>query len=245
MDPTKGLGTASSRPGITLSRWLALVGWVLIGSSLAGLLFSSLPVKLINPAWQLRLISAILASSTFLLLGTLLVCGAWFLNEKNQQLQEQAGLLRRGAGWFAVLLLIIIPFQFFAGYRANSAVQATENQSIQLIKRVIRGATAANNEAELRSFLGTLPSPPPLPARFDAPFPEIKKRLITNFDSQLNAANFQAGELRRQRLERFIGEAVRNSVLAFLMAVGFTGIAEKQGPLFGLFRRLGLFGFRD
>ncbi|WP_254976101.1 hypothetical protein [Cyanobium sp. Lug-B] len=239
------MGSAIRRPAVIASRWFALVGWVLIGSALTGLLFSSLPVKLIDPAWQLRLISAILASSTFLLLGILLVCGAVFLNERNQQLLEQAGLLRRLAGWFAVLLLIIIPFQFYAGHRANGAVQAKENQSIQLIKRIIRGATAANNEEELRSFLGSLPTPPPLPARFDAPFPEIKKRLISNFDSQLNAANFQAGELRRQRLEQFIGEAVRNSVLAILMAIGFSGIAEKEGPLFGMFRRLGLFRYRD
>jgi hypothetical protein len=245
MDPKKSMGSAISRPSVIASRWFALVGWVLIGSALTGLLFSSLPVKLIDPAWQLRLISAILASTTFLLLGTLLVCSATFLNEKNQRLQKQAGLLRKSAGWFAVLLLIIIPSQFYAGHRANGAVQATENQSIQLIKRIIQGAQASNNEAELRSFLGSLPTPPPLPARFDAPFPEIKKRLINNFDSQLNAANFQAGELRRQRLEQFVGEAVRNSVLAILMAIGFSGIAEKDGPLFGIFRGLGLFRYRD
>ncbi len=245
MEPKKSMGSAITRPSTTASRWFPLVGWVFIGSSLSGLLFTSLPVRLLDPAWQLRLMSAILANTTFLLLGTLLVCSGMYLDEKNQKLQQQAGFLRKAAGWFSVLLVIIIPFQFYAGFRANRAVQATENQSIQLIKKIIRGATAANNEAELRSFLATLPSPPPLPARFDAPFPEIKNRLITNFDSQLNAANFQAGELRRKRLEQFIGEAVRNSVLAVLMAIGFSGIAEKEGPLFGIFRRLGLFRFRD
>ena len=84
-----------------------------------------------------------------------------------------------------------------------------------------------------------------MPDRLNAPFPEIRQRLLTNFDSQLNAANYQAGELRRERLERFIAEATRNSVQALLMAVAFSGIAGKQGPLFGLFQRFGLFRYRD
>jgi hypothetical protein len=114
-----------------------------------------------------------------------------------------------------------------------------------LVNRIIRGVTAANDEAELRSFFASLPSPPTVPARFDAPFSEIKQRLLTNFNSRLNAANYQAGVLRTQRLEKFIAEASRNSVQAFLMAIAFTGIAEQFGALFGFFRRPGMFRYRD
>jgi hypothetical protein len=120
------------------------------------------------------------------------------------------------------LLLVIIPFQFYAGFRASGAVQASENERIELIKKIVRGVQASTNEMELRSFLASLPTPPPVRAR-------------------LNAANYQAGELRRQRMERLIADASRNTVQALLMAIVFTGIAEKQGPLFGLFKRLGFF----
>jgi hypothetical protein len=124
-------------------------------------------------------------------------------------------------------------------------VQDTENQSIQLISKVIRGVGSSNNEPELRSFLASLPTPPPFPAKFDEPFGVIKERLLTNFNSQLNAAKYQVGELRRQRLERFIAEATRNSVQAILMAIAFTGIADKSAQLLGLFRRIGLYRYRD
>ena len=73
----------------------------------------------------------------------------------------------------------------------------------------------------------------------------IKERLLTNFNSRLNAVNYEVGELRRKRVERFIAEATRNSVQAILMAIAFTGIADKSGPLLGLFRRIGLFRYRD
>lgn len=238
-------GISISRPSITASHWFALVGLVLIGATLSGLLFGLLPVKLIDPAWQLRLISVTLSSATFLLVGTLLVCCASLLNENSPRLEQRAALVRRVAGWYAVLLVLIIPFQFYSGFRASRAVQDSENQSIELIKKIIKGVTASNNEPELRSFLGGLPTPPQVPDRLNAPFPEIRQRLLTNFDSQLNAANYQAGELRRERLERFIAEATRNSVQAQLMAVAFSGIAGKQGPLFGLFQRFGLFRYRD
>lgn len=236
---------ATAKPLDTASRLFALVGWVLIGASLSSILFASLPVRLIDPAWQLLLISAILSNTGIILLGTLLVCGAALLNGNSDKLRQRSDLLRRSVGWFAVLLLVIIPFQFYVGYRANGVVQETENQSIQLIRKIIKGVTAANNEAELRSFVASLPSPPPVPEKFGAPFAVVKERLLNNFNSQINAANYQAGELRRQRLERFIAEASRNSVQAILMAIAFTGIADTSGPLLGLFRRIGLFRYRD
>ena len=144
-----------------------------------------------------------------------------------------------------MLLLLIIPFQFYAGNRASGVVQAAENQSIQLIKKIIQGVRASKDQAELRQFLASLPSPPPVPARFEAPFPVIKQRLLTNFDSRLNAVNYQAGVLRAQRLEKFIADATRNSVQALLMAIAFSGIAGESGPLYGLFQRIGLFRYKD
>ncbi len=245
MESSGTRGEASTKPAVTAARWFALIGWILIGTTLSSLVFSTLPVRLVNPDWQLRLISSILAGTTSLLLGTLLVCGACLLQPRNPQFQQRSDFLRTVSGWFAVLLLLVIPVQFYAGHRASGAVQATENQSIQLIKKIIQGVTASNNEAELRSFLASLPSPPPVPARFEAPFPEIKQRLLTNFNSRLNAANYQAGEMRSQRLEKFLADATRNSVQAFLMAIAFTGIADQSGPLFGFFRRLGVYRYRD
>lgn len=245
MKSSSSRGEASNRSPITASRWFALVGWVLIGSSLSSLLFAALPVRLVDPQWQLSLISAILTSSTTLLIGTLLVCGAQLLNQRSLQLQKRSQFLRIASGWFAVLLLLVIPFQFYAGHRVSGIVQASENQGVQLVKKIIRGVTASNNEAELRTFLASLPSPPPVPARFEAPFPVIKQRLLSNFDARLKALNYQAGVLRSQRLEKFIADATRNTVQALLMAIAFTGIAHESGPLYGLFRRIGLFRYRD
>ena len=124
-----------------------MVGWVLIGVSFSSILFGILPVRLIDPAWQLQLISAILASTGFMLLGTLLVCWAALLNGRSGKIQQRSDLVRKAAGWFAVVLLVITPLQFYVGYRASGKVQETENQSTQLIRTIIRGVTASSDEA--------------------------------------------------------------------------------------------------
>jgi hypothetical protein len=43
---------------------LALLGWLIVGSTFNGMIFNSLPIKLAMPEWQLNLISLLL-SATF------------------------------------------------------------------------------------------------------------------------------------------------------------------------------------
>ncbi len=88
-------GQTSPKPDITASRWFALIGWILIGTTLSGVVFTSLPVRLIWPEWQLQVISAILAGTISLLLGSLLVCGEFLLNPRNAKLQQRSDFLKR------------------------------------------------------------------------------------------------------------------------------------------------------
>lgn len=210
------------------SWWLALAGWALIGSALNSILFASLPLKLSQSVWQLQLISAILTFSGFLLVGSLLVCGALLLNTGSTILNERSNLLRRFAGWFAILLFLIVPVQIYSGIKALHETEATENEAINGLRKVIQGMKATSSEAELRTFVAGLPNRPQLPARFDAPFPVIKQRALTNINAQLNTAINQLDESRQQRWEKFIGEVARNSVQAILMALAFNGIAQSR-----------------
>jgi hypothetical protein len=48
---------------------LALLGWLFVGSTLNGMIFNSLPIKLAIPEWQLSLIGLLLNSTFPLLVG--------------------------------------------------------------------------------------------------------------------------------------------------------------------------------
>lgn len=201
---------------------------MLIGSAMNSIFFSSLPLKLITPEWQLQLISAILTNSSFLLVGSLLICGAVLLNSESSILNERSNLLRRLAGWFSILLLLIVPIQLYSGIKALNALQATENQGLEQLRKVIQGLKATASELEMRGYLAGLPNPPQLPTSFDAPFPVVKKRALANLNARLNTGINQVDEQQKQRWESFIGDVARNSVQALLMAVAFNGIAQSR-----------------
>ncbi len=210
------------------SWFAATAGWVLIGTALSTILFASLPFELLQPDFQLRLISAILSACTALLLGALLVCGACLLNLDNDLLFSRANLVRVCSRWFAILLILMIPFQLVAGIRALGQVQEAESEMLKQRRQVIQNFSNSQDEQGLRAYVASLPDRPQIPEKFDAPFPVIKKRAIANLTDQYKIAESQLQPLRAQRWQRFFGEVARNSVQAILMALAFRTIGLKK-----------------
>jgi hypothetical protein len=230
------------------SYWIALGGWALIGSTLNIIIFSALPVKLIQPEWQLQLISTILSQSYFILLGSLLVCGAVLLNLESSVLRKRSEQLRWLAGWFAILLILIVPLQFYSGIKALRGIESIENQRLSQLAKVIQELKSTKNESEFRIFVAGLPNRPQLPATLNAPFLVFKERALNNLTSEFNKARNQVDERRLQRLETFISQSVRNSIQAVFMALAFNGMALSRSGnptlLQTLLRRIGLNGRR-
>lgn len=201
--------------------FVAVAGWALIGSGLSSILFSSLPLELLQPEFQLRLMGAILAAANFLLLGALFVCGARLLNGQDQRLVDRARFMQKCCRWFAIVLLLIVPLQLLAGMAAISKVQTTESEMLKQRRQVIYGFSRTSSEQELRSYVASLPDRPQLPAEFDAPFPVIKKRALDNLSQGYKNAEADLRSVRSKRLENFLGQFFRNSVQALLMAFAF------------------------
>jgi hypothetical protein len=121
-----------------LAVFAATAGWVLIGTTLSTILFASFPFQLLQPEFQLRMISAILSACMALLLGSLLVCAAYVLNLDDNELFERAQLVRVASRWFSILLLLIVPIQLLAGIRALGRLQATESEGLKQRRQVIQ-----------------------------------------------------------------------------------------------------------
>jgi len=218
----------SERQQRQLAVFAATAGWVLIGTALSSILFASFPFQLLQPEFQLRLISAILSASMALLLGCLLVCAAYVLDLDNKLLRDRAKLVRVASRTFAILLLLIVPLQLFAGMRALAKVQEGESEMLKQRRVVIQRLSNTQDEQELRAYIASLPGSPQMPDRFDAPFPVIKKRALANMKEQSSITEMNLRPVRAQRWERFLGEASRNSVQAILMAIAFLALRPSQ-----------------
>lgn len=208
---------------------LALLGWLIIGSTLNTIIFSAFPLKLALPEWQLSFITALLSSSFALLVGSVLIVLALLINPKDNVLQRWHLTLSRLAGLFAILLVLVIPLQFFVGSRALKGQTVEAFTAINKLKGIVKGISAVKSEPELRAYVASLPNPPALPAKFDADFPVIKQRAIENITAQINAGINNLEIQKTKSVQVFLREAIRNTAQAILMATAFSVLANLSG----------------
>ena len=204
---------------------IAMIGWLLIAFNLNAIIFSSFPLKLATPEWQLNLIAALITASPSLLIGATLVALALVFDHSAQILKDWNLTVARAASWIAVVLVLLIPLQFFLGYRVLKSRTNSSTEAINKLKTIVKGISAVNSEAELRAYVASLPNAPALPAKFDAAFPVIKERAIDNIKAQINAGSENTALQQSESLQVFLKEAIRNTSLAILMAAAFSALA--------------------
>ena len=204
---------------------ISMIGWLLIGFSLNAIIFNSFPVKLATSEWQLNLIAALISSSPSLLIGGTLIALALVFNPEAQILKDWNLIIARTASWLAVLLVLIIPLQFYQGSRALKNQTNSTYEAINKLKSISKGISRLNSEADLRLYVASLPNAPRLPAKFDAAFPVIKQRAIENIQAQINAATENLELQKSQAIQVFLNEAIRNTAQLILMAAAFSALA--------------------
>jgi hypothetical protein len=221
---------------------LGIVGWLLIASSLNTILFAILPLRLTQPGWQLALVGIILTTSMNLLIGAGFICLVPMIGTQARIAEYWFGLIGRSSSWFALLLLLLIPLQFHAGFRALANQNDADKTAVKNLERFQFRIRQSNSEAELRSYVASLPTAPMLPAVFDSPFPVIRQRAVDNLQNQINAATTLRKQQEANRLQQFLKEVTRNSVQAILMALAFASIGHvdprHRNPVTRVLRRL-------
>ena len=205
---------------------LAVLGWLIIGSALNNIIFNSFPLKLATPEWHLSLIAALISSGFPFLVGAVLIALALLFNPKENVLQKWQRIVIRLSGLFAVLMVLVIPLQFFLGSRALNSQTMRGLEEVNNLKGIARRISAVSSEPELRLYVASLPNAPALPAKFDAAFPVIQQRAIKNINAQVNAAQNNIETQKSQALQIFLKEAIRNTAQAILMAAAFSALAN-------------------
>lgn len=208
------------------ARYTYWVGVVLLGSFLTSLI-NAAPPRLTDPAWQLSLISLLLAGGSIALIGALLINIAHIFNTADRQIQNRAQLVRKLAPLVALGWLLLIPMQLFLGVRLINTQVNSELEEIRSFERIAKSVRDANSEFELRQALAQVPNQPPLPA-LTVPLPVAKANLLAQFQKRINTAKNNQEQVSSNRFQNWVREAFRNSLQCFLLTLGFLAIGKNR-----------------
>lgn len=217
-----------------VAQCLQVSAFLIAISSLNTFLFSLFPINASRSTWLLAMSTSALSAATPLLISFLLIACAAGFDPNNRPITSRLKFICRASWWISLLIIILIPIQIVSGIRALQAQTQLILGEVFELKNIIKGIKATGNEAELRAFMASLPNPPKLPAKFDAPFPMIKANAIINLEATVNRALNDAETQRRDNSQNLIREYVRNAIQSLLLAAAFSMVAGLFSQKYGV-----------
>ena len=213
-------------------QWAAIALFIVF---LAILLAAMLPLEILDSRWQVRVISALLGSSSLPLIGVVLILFSNFLDENVSPIGSKISLLRRLSGFAAIGFLLLIPLQITAGSRLLNQQSGNEVTQLKVLQRAADAIRSSNNEADLKNALRQLPGAPSnLDRPLAAPLPQVKDALISRLDPAVKRLQSQVDEAKQNRLQQALGIWIRDAGMAAGYAIGFSGLGsfQERGSLF-------------
>ncbi len=193
-----------------------------------------LPVRGLDTAWQLSLISALLDSAAIPLVALGLLHLAAYLDPGNPALQRRRDAVARWAILAVLGFLLLIPLQGYASWKSVSTAQArvarqltTAEATFGLIRDTINTATSIDNlQARLQSL-----QTPSLGIRFEnlgLPLPETKRQLLIRLNEVQEQVKARIRAPAPQAIEDVAKNSLRVMISAAALAVGFAAGAQRR-----------------
>ena len=179
-------------------------------------LSATLPLRLADPVWQLRLYNAVANNSAFPLVGLALLHLASDLDPACDTLARRAGFYARVAVPIALGFLLMIPLQGYLIWQQSST--AASGQANQLVRqeRTLASLRQAVNEAgrvsELKQRFAALQGSSLGPAEQALPLNQLKAQLNVALEQADQALQRRRAELRQAKPLNLISLALRNGV---------------------------------
>jgi len=228
----------------SFGRLFAWSGAGLLLVFLAFVLVDSLPLQLLNPAWQLRFTNRMINTSLLALLGFLLLHLGLFIDPANGFLQAQLATARQWAIVVVVAFLLLVPLQGFATWRVLSQAQGTQamqrtmlGERVTMIRQAIEAATSPQ---DLQARFSRLQGPrPQLPAAaLSLPIGELKRSLLDELQRTETRATGRIGGPAPTDVWALGQGVARVSIAALGFAVAFAAGAQRPRASLTLLQQL-------
>jgi hypothetical protein len=214
--------------------------FILFGGKLIG---GSIPIQLLNPAWQLRLISTLVNQAYLALIGLCLfrVCELlpYPSTAGRRDLLNWGLRLRRLAVLATLGFILLLPLQAKAAWdlirtdfraldRRPAELRTASERRFAAMEKAIREAPDA---MAIQRDLTILRGPGIPPQDMQRPLPQLKALLLQSLNRARQSVTAETQQQTSLRTWGLIQECVQNSVLALALALGFSAFAQrKQSP---------------
>lgn len=216
-----------------LSWRLAFLAYVLFGLFVIQVLAAIVPVRLIDPAWQLSLISSLLAIAYLPLLGLGLLHLASGLSDWDERLRRQLRWAARLALPVCLGFLLLIPLQWAALGQLNSKADGQRQRELSRLETLVTSlrqvVRQSGSTTEIFSRLRSLSAPPPPAAYQSMPLPVLRERMKRDLLDAEQQLNLRRADAARSRFWKVVPLASRNTLLLLSFCLGFAGLAQRRG----------------
>lgn len=192
-----------------------------------------LPLRLLDPAWQLGFTNALINHGFLALLGLALGHLAAFVDPSNPRLIRRRNTFAALALVAVLGFLLLIPLQSYAVWRGISNTNSKQSSQLREVRDTIAAVRLAINRSsstgELQQRLQNLRVTPLTAADLAQPLPELRKTLLQTLEQMEIRAADQLRGLPPWGLWQIIQRSIRAVLSALVLAIGFAGFSRRRG----------------
>jgi hypothetical protein len=228
-----------------ISHRLAVVANMLLVIFVLVILGRVLPIRLLDPTWQLQ-ISAVLADNAFVpILAMALVHLAAYLNPANEALSRRRDQFGRLAIAVVLGFLLLIPLQAVATYNLiqlgdlGAKYQATDaSRRLYLLQQAIDSSKSMD---EIKARFAKINAPPLPDNLLQLPLADLKKELksqLRTLEVSVKQRVAKAAERPRQGRTQLVATVIQKILTTLACALAFSALAQPKGSEISLLQAL-------
>jgi hypothetical protein len=204
------------------TRILGRLGVALVLLFVVNTLFNLLPLKPLDPAWQLRMADLLLTTTPFSLLGTVLIYLCQELAGGGSPALLPLRRIQRLAPLVALGFLLLIPLQAHATWVQIRTADSEVKQTIRLVEQRIAAVRALTSSGELLKISEGLP--PDWQPLSEQSLSVNRARLLGRAEPELAQLHTATAGNRSTKIQKRLQDGLRDLLLSLIYAITFYGL---------------------
>jgi hypothetical protein len=190
--------------------------------------FAMLPLRLLEPAWQLRVTSQLLTTTPFVLLGCALFCVVDLLSKNSIRTPGKRSLriIHKTALYVAIGFFLLIPLQVNASWAQLRQADSETQKTLRGLQQRVEAVRAASSVVELQKLAQGLPQD--WQPSSNQSLALSRGQLLARIEPQVALIRTQAAQRRSAAVDKATQTLLRDCAISFLYGYAFLALHQRR-----------------